>query len=454
MKRVVPQSWGTSNCTFITDKVGDIEISLVAYSASKRVCLQPDIVEYSPGDQEPMIDLIIGKQTMHNLGVKLDFQERTITIDKTLLPMRNITNLQLKPRITRAFRENTCFAQKPISTRSATRRMVKILDTKYEKADLPAIIRENCSHLTASDREKLFSVLLKLELLFDDTLGDWKLPPVSFELKEGLKPYHGRPYPILHKHKAVLMREIKRLCNIGVLEWQPSSRWALPTFIIPKKDSTVCTIADFRELNKCIVGKSYPIPKISMILQELEGVTYATAHDLNMGYYTIRLDPMASEMCTIIFPWGKYSYKRLPMGFGGSADIFQAQIMDLMESLEFVQAYMDDLLIITGQTPDEHLQKMETVPTRLRDAGLKVNAAKSLFYAHEIEYLGYILSIEGIKPQPKKLQAIFALNPPNNVKELRHFLGMVQYYRDMWMRCSQMLAPLTELVAEKRKPPE
>jgi hypothetical protein len=84
-----------------------------------------------------------------------------------------------------------------------------------------------------------------------------------------------------------------------------------------------------------------------MILQELEGFTYATALDLNMGYYTIRLDPMASKMCTIIFPWGKYSHKKQPMGFGGSADIFQAQIMDLVASLEFVRGYMENLLIIT-----------------------------------------------------------------------------------------------------------
>jgi hypothetical protein len=172
-----------------------------------------------------------------------------------------------------------------------------------------------------------------------------------------MKPYHGRPYPILHKHKAVLMKEIKRLCDIGVLEWQPSSRWALPSFIIPKKDSTVHTISDYRELNKRIVRKPYPIPKISMVLQELEGFTYATALDLNMGYYTIRLDPMASDMCTIIFLWGKYLYERLPMGFGGSANIFQAQIMDLMASLKFVQVYMDNLLIIMRQTLDKHLQK-------------------------------------------------------------------------------------------------
>jgi hypothetical protein len=165
-----------------------------------------------------------------------------------------------------------------------------------------------------------------------------------------------------------------------------------------------------------------------------------------MGYYTIKLDPMASKMCTIIFPWGKYSYKRLPVGFGGSADIFQAQILDLMASLEFVRAYMDDLLIIKRQTLDEHLQKMETVLTRLRDGGLK--AAKSLFCAHEIEYLGHILTREGIKPQSTKVQAILTLNLPNNVMDLRHFLGMVQHYRDMWARRSEMLAPLTDLVGE------
>ncbi len=188
--------------------------------ASNKVCFQPDIVEYSLGDQVPMYDLILGKQSMAYLGVKLDFQERTITIDKILLPMRNIANLQLKPRNTRALRENICFAQEPISTRGETKRMVKILDAKYEKADLPAIIRENCSHLTVSNREKLLSVLLRFELLFDGPLGDWKLLPVSFELKEGMKPYRGRPYPIPHKHKAVLMKEIKQLCDIGVLEWQ------------------------------------------------------------------------------------------------------------------------------------------------------------------------------------------------------------------------------------------
>ncbi len=116
--------------------------------------------------------------------------------------------------------------------------------------------------------------------------------------------------------------------------------------------------------------KTLPVPKISTTLQELEGFTYARALDLNMGYYTIRLDPAASKMCTIIFPWGKYSYKRLPMGFGGSANIFQAQMLDLMASLEYVQAHIDDLFTITRGILNDHLSKMETVLTRLRGARL------------------------------------------------------------------------------------
>jgi hypothetical protein len=163
----------------------------------------------------------------------------------------------------------------------------------------------------------------------------------------------------------------------------------------------VRTITNFRELNKRVVRRPYPIPKTTT-LQELEGFTYATALDLNMGYYPIRLDPRAVEMFTIIFPWGKYSHLRLPIGFAGSVDIFQAEMMDLMEALEYVRAYIDNLLlVITRGTLEDHLDKLREVLRRLHKAGLKVNAVKSHFCTHEIEYLGYILTREEIKPQPK-----------------------------------------------------
>ena len=96
--------------------------------------------------------------------------------------------------------------------------------------------------------------------------------------------------------------EMNRLCELGVLEFQPRSEWASPSFIVPNKDNIVCFICNFREENKQLVRKPFPIPKISTVLQELERFTFATALDLNMGYYTIGLDPDASKICTIIFP--------------------------------------------------------------------------------------------------------------------------------------------------------
>ena len=98
-----------------------------------------------------------------------------------------------------------------------------------------------------------------------------------------------------------------------------------------KKDNTVRFISDFREVNEQLVRKLFPIPTISTVLQDLEGFTFETALDLNMGYYTICLDPDASKISTIIFPWGNYSYLMLPMSIALSPDIFQAKMSGLMQ---------------------------------------------------------------------------------------------------------------------------
>jgi hypothetical protein len=136
------------------------------------------------------------------------------------------------------------------------------------------------------------------------------------------------------------------------------------------------------------------------------------------------------------------------MGFAGSADIFQAEMGNLIAPLEYVGAYIDNLLVITKSSHNDHLGKLEQVFIQLRNARLKINAAMSFFCTQETEYLGYIFTRGGIKPQPKKVQAILVLNPPKSVKELCRFLVMVQYYRDMWAKRSEMLAPLTDLVGE------
>ncbi len=182
----------------------------------------------------------------------------------------------------------------------ATKRLIKIIDAKYEKANLKAMTEQDClNHLSATDKDKLLKLLHEFEELFNGTLGDWDCNLVLLQLKEGAQPYHGRLFPIPKKHVETLKKEI---CDLGVLKWQDDSKWASPNFIIPKKDNTIWVVSNFWEINKRIMKKPFPIPKISTVLQELEVFTYATALDLNMGYYTIRLDPDVSKIC-IILPW-------------------------------------------------------------------------------------------------------------------------------------------------------
>ena len=125
---------------------------------------------------------------------------------------------------------------------------------------------ENYTHLSDPEKELLLELQQKFEELFDGTLSDWDCEPVSLQLKEGAKPYHGRPFPIPKKHMDITRKEIQRLCDLGVLQWQADSEWALPTCIIPKKDNTVRVVSNFRELNKRIVRKPFPTPKISTVL--------------------------------------------------------------------------------------------------------------------------------------------------------------------------------------------
>ena len=192
------------------------------------------------------------------------------------------------------------------------------MDAKYEQADLPKIAQEQCTHLTNEEKSALLKLLQEFQDLFGGTLGDWKTSPVHLQLKEGIQPYNGKAYPVPKIHRDVLKNEVERLEKLGVLKRVPDSEYGSPSFIIPKPGSSrVRFLTDFREINKRLIRKPWPLPKISIIFQELEGFKWATALDLNMGYYTIRLDQDLSKICTIILPWGKYAYLRLPMGIAG-----------------------------------------------------------------------------------------------------------------------------------------
>ena len=139
------------------------------------------------------------------------------------------------------------------------------------------------------------------------------------------------------------------------------------------------------------------------------------------------------------------------MGLCDSPDIFQERMSDLMSGLEFARACLDDLLVISKGTFEEHLDHIEAVLTRLHEAGLKVNVSKSSFCRTELEYLGYWITREGVQPLTKKVAAIINIAAPTNRKGVRAFIGMVNFYRDMWPKRSQILAPLTALTSTSVK---
>jgi len=439
-------TYTTANGNFTTKEACDVTFDMPEFSSRKSVDLTFNVFKNSTNIP---YDMIIGTEALDTLGVKLDFENNVCKWDNVKIEMK--TNAECFDLVN-SHKLYTLFTtvvsdDEPAEVKEASKRVEGILDAVYEKADITNIVNE-CKHLSIEQRNELFILLKKYEILFDGTLGEWDTTPVSLEIKPGERPFHGKAYPIPHVYEQTLKKEVQRLIDIGVLEKCSDSEWASPTFIIPKKNGTVRFITDLRQVNKKIVRKPFPIPKISDVMQKLEGFQYATALDLNMGYYHIRLDPDAQKICTLILPWGKYKYLRLPMGLSGSPDIFQDRMTNLVGDLEYARAYLDDLLCLTCSTFEDHLEKLDIILNRLNKSGLKVNAQKSVFCTDQIEYLGFYITRDGIKPIDKKVRAILDLDKPKNIRDVRKVLGMIQYYRDLWEKRSHVLAPLSDLVGK------
>ena len=395
-------------------------------------------------------DMIIGRDVLKELKIDIHSSDLTVSMGDIAIPWKSRNKKS----------ESYLFNAEADINDDEADALKKILDAKYNPADLDKLVAE--SGLEPDQRIGLLGLLQRFEDLFDGTLGTFNMEPYNIELAEGAQPYHlKRPYTIPQAYIKTVKLEVERLVKLGILEKINDSEWAAGAFIIPKKDKTVRFLTDFRELNKRIKRKPYPIPKIQELMLLLEGFMFATSLDLNMGYYHIVLTPFSRNLCTIVLPWGKYRYIRLPMGLKNSPDIFQEKMSELMAGLEFVRVYIDDILCITNKYKDiaetdanvweRHLEQLEKVLERLQEAGLKVNAKKSFFGRQELEYLGYWVTRDGIQPLPKKVEAIVNIEPPTTVKQVRRFIGMVNFYRDMWRKRSDVLAPLTRLTKKDVK---
>ena len=194
-----------------------------------------------------------------------------------------------------------------------------------------------------------------------------------------------------------------------------------------------------------IVRKPFPLPRIQDCLQSIGKFRYATSLDLSMGYWGMKLSVRAKELCTIVLPWGLYQYKYLSMGVILATDIFRARLMKLLRDIVQVLIYIDDILCNGDDDFSDHMKVVAEVINRLRKNGIRLNIKKCFFARDAVEYMGFLISREGIKPIPAKVQKIIAIKAPSNTKQLRRCAGFVNYYKDMYKKRAEILSPLTTM---------
>ena len=443
---------------FTSNSTANVAFRLVEFNKNKDLLInykfQVDEVNKS---KDSRYDMIIGNDILHDLGIDLMFSEERIQwkhphnpFEYDSIPMKELGAFSGKDSCSMIYDLHTTSQ----ILQQEEERHRKILDADYSKVDIDTMV--NGLDIAKPTKSKLKQTLNKFPTLFGGGLGLLDIKPVDIELKPGSKPYGGRYYNVPKAYHDVAVKENERLVTVDVLEKLDhvnDSPWAAPSFCQMKKTNDVRFLTDFREVNKCIQRKPFPLPRIGESLQKIEKFKSATAIDLSQGYYSIPLSKKSQKICTTILPWGKYAYKRLPMGIASAPDIFQSIMMDLLGDLDFVLVYQDDILLLQrhGETEEDHLKKMETVLKRLNDIGFRANLRKSFFMQTEVEYLGFLLTTDGIKPQPKKIEAMTRIKPPTNSKQLKRFLGMVNFYRDVWPKRSHILAPLNKLSSKTGK---
>ena len=195
-----------------------------------------------------MYDMIIGRDLLKFLGIDIRFSNETAEWDHAFAPFKDMT------------KDCSCFyVDEPEHLKEANERIQKILEAKYEPADLEKVCAEQ-EELSQEEQQKLLQLLNRYKHLFDGTLGTWTDSKVSLDVVEGAKPHHAKAFTTPRVHMATLKSEVERLVKLGALKRVNRSQWAAPTFIIPKKDGTVRFISDFRELNKRIDASRIRFP--------------------------------------------------------------------------------------------------------------------------------------------------------------------------------------------------
>ena len=312
----------------------------------------------------------------------------------------------------------------------------------------PAIPEE----LTRKQREELEELLDRYKEVFSQKNGKLgKSSVIQHEIHTKGAPIR-QPYRRQNPYVRQMEQEqVEEMLEQEVI--RPSmSPWASPVVMVKKKDGSMRFCVDYRKLNEVTEKDAYPLPRIDDTLESLHGACYFSTLDLKSGYWQVPVKEEHKKKTAFRTSAGRlYEWNRLPFGLCNAPATFSRLMDHVLTGLswEICLFYLDDIIVFS-RTWEEHLTRLETVFKRLVEQGLTLGASKCKLAATEVEFLGHIVSKEGLRPNPALLQSIQQIPTPRTVRDVRSFLGLASYYRRFVKEFSKIATPLNRLLEKKK----
>ena len=324
-----------------------------------------------------------------------------------------------------------------------------IINDEEELVSTVPVSEFNLSHLEPDKRRIVFQQLYEFEKmdLFSNKEGDLGL---AIDVKHFINTGDNPPVSMRSRRtpealKSKVWEQLRSMLAKNVIR-NSSSPYAAGIVMALKKDGTLRLCIDYRLLNKITIKDKFPLPRIDDTIDALYGARYFSTLDLLSGYWQIEINEADKHKTAFICELGLFEFNRMPFGLTNAPGTFQRAMNDIFknELYKFVLVYLDDI-IIYSKTFDDHIVHLRSVFELLLSAGLRLNRTKCEFFKNEIDYLGYIVSIDGIAPNTKKMESITSYPEPTNQKELASFLGLASYYRKFVRAFAEKAHPLTAL---------
>ncbi|GFY00498.1 hypothetical protein TNCV_2138961 [Trichonephila clavipes] len=266
-------------------------------------------------------------------------------------------------------------------------------------------------------------------------------------------PVTTRPRRLHPKLYDAVKVEFEFLLAQGII--RPSkSLWSSPLHVVPKSDSTVRPVGDYRQLNSVTEFDSYPIPYLNDFAHALHGKKIFSKIDIFKAFHQIPIAECDIPKTAVTTPWGLYEYTHLCFGLVNAPQTFMRFMHEVLRGLPFCFVYLDDILFYS-ENAEEHRSHLRTIFQRLSSYGLKLNISKCVFGVTEHIFLGHLITPDGIKPLPDKVQAVLDYKQPETVGSLRKFLGLLNFYRRFLPKAAEQQYLLSEFLKGskgKKKP--